>query len=115
MDQRRFRQAISRAAQLLAREVDPGQAAAGREDPARLNSSTDTELEHIRSFGQQLEQVGEVSKPALVGDLGLPGGEPIRDRVVTALDDPLGIVLAHTRSITAAIAWPKPMHIVATP
>src|SRR5207244_11292812 len=36
------------------------------------------------------------------------------DRVVAAPDDLLGRA-GHTRSSTAAIAWPKPMHIDAIP
>src|SRR5918999_415884 len=101
VDQRRSREPLARTAQLLAGEVDAGQTAALREDPARLHARSDAELEHVRPLGHELQQVGEPGEARLVRDPALPLGERVGDGVVAALDDALGVVVHDSASSIA--------------
>ena len=64
-------------------------------------------------LGKQREQLLQALEPCRPGDLLLPGFERVRAGVVAARDDILGA--PQIRSMTAAMAWPWPMHIVAIP
>src|SRR5213596_2381130 len=71
------------------------------------------EVEDTRALRQPLLQLLDPTKRRRF-ERRRPLRVALGDRVVAAPDDLLGRA-GHTRSSTAAIAWPKPMHIDAIP
>ena len=117
--ERRMWNALPRPLDLPRRDVDPEQPVALREALRGRASAPAAQLEQIRAVLDQVEQLLDPAHRRRLEARG-PGGVALRDGVVAVRDDAFRVVRdratpPQTRSMTDAIAWPKPMHIVATP
>jgi hypothetical protein len=66
------RNALPRSPQLLAREVDAGEAATRGEKPGRRDAGTDAELEDVGLGRQQVEERFDAFELRRSSDLALP-------------------------------------------
>ena len=95
-------------------DVNPRQVSGSGEAKCGLGGTAAAQLEHVKLFRKPVEKILNPLELGRSGALGAPVRKPHGYAVVPACDELLGMV-RQTRSMTPASAWPKPMHIVATP
>jgi len=95
-------------------DVNPRQVSGSGEATCGFGCTAAAQFEHMGLFGKPAEKILDPFELGGSRALGAPVCISRGYAVVSARDELLGIV-RQTRSMTPASAWPKPMHIVATP